>query len=56
MVAQNKIAFNEVKAELDKEGKKAWKADFTKKKKRKVLHLLYRIILGLTHHHIVLTI
>ena len=34
MAAKNKIAFNEAKAELDKEGKKAWKAEFTKKKKR----------------------
>ena len=28
MAAKNKIAFNEAKAELDKEGKKAWKAAF----------------------------
>ena len=34
MAAKNKIAFNEAKAELDKEGKKAWKAAFAKKKKR----------------------
>ena len=34
MAAKNKIAFNEAKAELDKEGKKAWKANFAKKKKR----------------------
>ena len=34
MAAKNKIAFNEVKAELDKEEKKAWKANFTKQKKK----------------------
>ena len=33
MAAKNKAAFNAAKAELDKEGKKAWKAAFTRKKK-----------------------
>lgn len=34
MAAENKAAYNAVKAELDRDGKKAWKADFTKKKRR----------------------
>ena len=34
MAAENKAAYNAVKAELDRGGKKAWKADFTKKKRR----------------------
>ena len=34
MAAENKAAYNAVKAELDRDAKKAWKADFTKKKRR----------------------
>ena len=34
MAAKNKTAYNAVKKELDKEQKKAWKADFTKRKRR----------------------
>ena len=34
MTAENKAAYNAVKAELDRDAKKAWKADFTKKKRR----------------------
>ena len=34
MAAQNKAAYDAAKATLDKEGKKAWKAAFTKRKRR----------------------
>ena len=34
MAEKNKIAYNAVKKELDKEQKKVWKADFTKRKRR----------------------
>lgn len=34
MAAKNKLAFQAAKAELDKDGKKAWKADFARKKRR----------------------
>ena len=34
MAAENKAAYNAVKAELDRDAKKAWKADLTKKKRR----------------------
>lgn len=40
MAEENKTAYNAAKAELDKEGKKRWKAEFTKKKRRVLIPAL----------------
>lgn len=40
MAAKNKEAFAKAKETLDKEGKKAWKADFTRKKRRVLIPAL----------------
>ena len=58
MAAKNKIAFNEAKAELDKEGKKAWNANFAKKKKRILIPTVlfnFGILAGLKYSAFVTT-